>query len=490
VPAPHHRSSWFVQYLTQHFLQVQCLVGAFSQGICSLTDPACACRSAEFQQVASFCISSNCTIPEALFSKNVTDSACGAPIRDRGRKHSIIISTLVGIAWAVLLIRFSYRAFVAKFRFGLDDLFILAVGLCVIASEVVEMLGTIPNGLGKDLWTLSPDQITDFLYYFWILAWLYFLEIVLTKLSIQFFFLRIFTSELSQRMLWGTIVFTALWGAASVAAVLGQCIPASFNWTKWDGLHEGHCVSISGLTWSHAVISIVIDLWMLALPLWQIRSLNLSLKKKIGVGLMFFVGTADTIISIVRLYSLIIFTSTDNITYDYFDVSIWSSIEICVGIICTCMPTIRQVLAKLFPSVMGGNTSYGRGQSPDPKSLLSGAGGVHSRGDWRSKSPGFDSDPRNLSISRQGYTWEGPNGGTTHVTIQGGHVTLHNAKKAYLKESSHINVMHEMSVRNASDVELGSSYDDGYREATSRSSNREDEIRLMERKALPPVPWK
>jgi hypothetical protein len=383
---------------------------------------------------------------------------------------------------------------VAKFRFGLDDLFILAVGLCVIASEVVEMRGTIPNGLGKDLWTLIPKQTTDFLYYFWILAWLYFLEVVLTKLSIQFFFLRIFTARHAQRMLWGTIIITAFWGAASFAAVLGQCIPASFNWTRWDGLHEGRCVSISGLTWSHAVIGIVIDLWMLALPIWQIKSLNLSLKKKIGVGLMFFVGTADTVISIVRLYSLINFTTTDNITYDYFNVSIWSSIEVCVGIICTCMPTIRQVLAKFFPAVMGGSTAqtYGRGMTPDPKGPFN-AGAAQGYPDWRNKlsqSDSYRGSPSPIDPpSGYSYRLEGPLTTSTNNVVQGGHVTLYNAKKAYLKENSRINVLQEMSVRNASDVEMGHAYedvDDG--EGTSRSSDRGDEAALFKIKALPAIP--
>jgi hypothetical protein len=236
-------------------------------------------------------VSGNCTVPEALFTKNVTSTACNAPVRDRAQKHTTIVSALVGLSTAAVGIRFGYRLFVAKATPGIDDWFILATFLCVIASHIVTEAGTVPNGLGKDLYTLSPQQITNFLYYFWFMAWIYFLMIVMTKLAIQFFFLRIFPSQLAQRMLWTTIGFTVLWGVAFVAGCLGQCTPVSFNWTKWDGLHQGRCIDITAFTWTHAVLSIMIDCWMLALPLWQIKGLQMSLKKKVGVALMFFVGT-------------------------------------------------------------------------------------------------------------------------------------------------------------------------------------------------------
>lgn len=38
-------------------------------------------------------------------------------------------------------------------------------------------------------------------------------------------------------------------------------------------------------------MSIALDLWILAIPLWQLRSLKMHWKKKVGVALMFCVGT-------------------------------------------------------------------------------------------------------------------------------------------------------------------------------------------------------
>lgn len=56
-----------------------------------------------------------------------------------------------------------------------------------------------------------------------------------------------------------------------------------------------------------------------------------------------------TVISIIRLHSLITFANSANATWDDLKVSLWSTIEINVGIICACMPTLRLLLLKAFP---------------------------------------------------------------------------------------------------------------------------------------------
>lgn len=56
-------------------------------------------------------------------------------------------------------------------------------------------------------------------------------------------------------------------------------------------------------------------------------------------------------VSIIRLQSLVHFGSTRNPTWDQINIIIWSNIEINVAMICICMPTMRVVLARLFPHV-------------------------------------------------------------------------------------------------------------------------------------------
>jgi len=60
-----------------------------------------------------------------------------------------------------------------------------------------------------------------------------------------------------------------------------------------------------------------------------------------------------TIVSIIRLRSLIHFAASTNPTWDYLSVSMWSTIEINVGIVCACMPSLRILLVRVFPKLRG-----------------------------------------------------------------------------------------------------------------------------------------
>lgn len=120
---------------------------------------------------------------------------------------------------------------------------------------------------------------------------LYFAQITLLKLSLLFFYLRIFPGMYVRRLLWGTVAFNCVFGAAFVVAAIFQCSPIPYYWLRWDGEHRGTCVDINALSWSNAGISIGLDVFMLVVPIWQLSGLKMHWKKKLGVGAMFLVGT-------------------------------------------------------------------------------------------------------------------------------------------------------------------------------------------------------
>ena len=82
----------------------------------------------------------------------------------------------------------------------------------------------------------------------------------------------------------------ALWGFSFVIVAIFVCKPISYLWTQWDGLHEGQCLNDAAYVWTNAATNIALDIWVLAIPLWELRKLQLHWKKKIGVALMFSIG--------------------------------------------------------------------------------------------------------------------------------------------------------------------------------------------------------
>ncbi|POS76901.1 CFEM domain-containing protein [Diaporthe helianthi] len=256
----------------------------------------------------STCVLQNCTVPDALTVQNVSSTACGVPVRDGGPHYKIVSVTLGVISGVVILLRLGFKIFIAKTGWGLDDWFILATILVGVPSSVLTSEGLIPNGLGRDIWALEPQQITNVIHMFYFMSWLYYVQLALLKASLLFFYLKIFPNKSVRWLLWGTVIFNGI-----------------------------------------SAISIVEDFWMLGIPLSQLRSLQLHWKKKVGVAIMFSTGTFVTVISIIRLQSLVEFGDTDNPTWDNLKVSLWSTIEINVGIITCCMPTLRLIMLRAFP---------------------------------------------------------------------------------------------------------------------------------------------
>jgi hypothetical protein len=149
----------------------------------------------------------------------------------------------------------------------------------------------VAHGLGRDIWTIPFPSVIVFTRWFYIMEVLYFLIVALLKLSLLFFFLRIFPARNIRRIIWGTIAFDVAFGISFTVAAIVQCRPISYYWTRFDDPRNGKCIDINGLGWANAAISIALDLWMLVLPLSQVFSLKLAWRKKLSVALMFCVGT-------------------------------------------------------------------------------------------------------------------------------------------------------------------------------------------------------
>jgi hypothetical protein len=125
---------------------------------------------------------------------------------------------------------------------------------------------------------------------------MYTLIITLTKLSILCFYLRIFPFAVFptlRTIIFVTMAVTSASGLAFCMTMLFQCTPVNSYWDFLDYNERGEamqCININACGWSHAAITISLDLWLMALPLPELLKLNLSWRRKVRVCLMFLVG--------------------------------------------------------------------------------------------------------------------------------------------------------------------------------------------------------
>ncbi|PTD07401.1 hypothetical protein HYE67_002206 [Fusarium culmorum] len=332
-----------------------CLLDLTANSTCGI-DVECLCADPNLQTVAASCVQSKCLPREALYTLNVTSVACEYPVRDRHQKFDTLGLCLGAITTLVVGARlFQKLRFERLLR--ADDYMIIVCWVTCIGNTISCVYGLSGNGFGRDAWTNSPYTITEFLRYVYIGQTFYATDVFLTKICVLLFYLRIFPVRSVQILIWTTIGVVALSMVVFIVLAIAQCQPISFFWTGWDKLHEGHCIGINPLAWSIAAVSIAMDFWVLAIPVFQLLQLQMKWQRKLAVAMMFLVGTFVSIVSIIRLQFLVAFGKSTNPTWDFFDTCYWSVIEVNVAIWCACMPDLRLLIVKAFPRLNSQNDS-------------------------------------------------------------------------------------------------------------------------------------
>ncbi|KAJ5779132.1 hypothetical protein N7457_006852 [Penicillium paradoxum] len=329
-----------------------CMKTSVSESSCAPTDQLCLCKDAHYTAVLEGCVLNSCTVRESLTTKNVTTTACGAPIRDRTKTVSYAGVAGGIIALVAFILRMIARLGVCGGVFGMDDWTMLLTILFLIPLSALSVV--LANaGLGKDMWTIPFENVTHILYvYFW--DELIYLSILpLTKISICCFYLRIFPDKKFRTATYIAIALNIGYMIAFILISVFQCRPLPGAWHRWDAEEEYKCNAINAQGWAAAVFNMVLDIIVMALPLRQLYRLNLSVKRKSYVMCMFGLGIFVTLVSILRLNSLIHFASTTNLTWDYVSIGYWSTIECDVGVICACLPAIRSLLRRVSPGLFG-----------------------------------------------------------------------------------------------------------------------------------------
>ena len=112
------------------------------------------------------------------------------------------------------------------------------------------------------------------------------------------------------------------------------------------------CLNREAVWFSNAGINIVTDIATAALPLPMLKQLNMQRRPKIALMVVFVLGGFTCIVSILRLQSIYAASkSVTDLSYNSSLAAMWSSMEINTGILCSCLPTIKALVTKVFPKL-------------------------------------------------------------------------------------------------------------------------------------------
>ncbi|KAL8926716.1 MAG: hypothetical protein Q9208_002790 [Pyrenodesmia sp. 3 TL-2023] len=211
--------------------------------------------------------------------------------------------------------------------------FVNLVGLGLVTAEVF-------NGLGRHMYYLQPDQRRRFHLIGW-LDWMQtFIAIMLTKISICLFLLRIKNNQSNKIFMHTLIAANVVVTAVSCFLFLGLCRPIR---AYWDIDVEGKCFSkhqIEAIVASQGSFSVLFDLILATTPLLFLRNLQVSLRTKLLLCALMGAGYITAGCSLVRTV-LSSRVKDPDITWADLTTAAWRATEVNLGIICANAPIVR-----------------------------------------------------------------------------------------------------------------------------------------------------
>ncbi|KAG4422199.1 hypothetical protein IFR04_004705 [Cadophora malorum] len=359
---------------------------------CNLTDlPNCLCTSDDLQYDISTCVIGACNVTEQYASLAILqDGICkGVPVPSRQAEVRRAAIILAAFTYPIIILRFVSRVIIAR-KVWWDDWSILACVVFMIPMTVLPIYPASGLGLGKHFYNVPPANIITLLKIFYAVQLFYVIIQTLAKMSILLLYLRIFPSQRFRLVCKIFMVFMVCHGTAFFFVVAFQCVPVR---SIWDREIVGQCVNSQALIYAGAGFSIFEDFAIMLLPIFELKGLNLSRRKRIALGFMFALGSFACVTSIVRIKYVTSYGNTIDETWNYVDVVIWSSIETYTAVICACLMCIRPLIMKYIPGVFpttvnsrnNTNKSWGQKIGPRGQNSRNFGGGIELSGEDRSK---------------------------------------------------------------------------------------------------------
>lgn len=213
----------------------------------------------------------------------------------------IILSTIFTV------LRF-YARHLTQAQFGLEDVimpfaWLAEIGLCIInicqsgqPSFMISLL--IRSGMVKiahtgrhTAWTLmtNPNNINNHYRGIFASELLHLPAVALPKIAVALLYLRVFTNKPARMTTHILIWFIlATWFSYTIA-IFFQCRPFGFLWDK--SVKGGKCFNLDVFFKSSSVPNILSDIVIMVLPFRTVFELKASIGRRIGLFLIFLVGS-------------------------------------------------------------------------------------------------------------------------------------------------------------------------------------------------------
>ncbi|KAJ4302366.1 hypothetical protein N0V88_002510 [Collariella sp. IMI 366227] len=255
---------------------------------------------------------------------------------DQGWK--LYITSLVMILTAGLFVVARVATRLMRRAWGWDDIaIVVSLAFSIVLSVAIQLAVT--HGYGMHKADLTQAELATSLKWFFIAQTPYKVVVCLNKVSVIMLYLRIFVGGSFRIATYAVLFVVVGYGIGGIFATIFQCIPIKGAWLKGS---DAKCIN-SDIFWvAYAVLNILTDIMVVALPIWPIMRLQLRRRERFMLCGVFLMGIFVTITSILRITSVqnSLHNRQDQ-TWNFIERGIWTLVEANLGIISACLPVLK-----------------------------------------------------------------------------------------------------------------------------------------------------
>ncbi|KAH8680006.1 hypothetical protein BGZ60DRAFT_525199 [Tricladium varicosporioides] len=266
--------------------------------------------------------------------------------------------TLLTLSLATLIIRIVFK-FQSSLRFGWDD-YLIVIGSVLAVADWALLLDTIawyvkPSRTFTDLGNLQYTvKLGALAVPFWAIA------VACIKISVAIQLLRFQQSRPWRIFLYIFIVIVATTSTGFLLFDLLQCRPLAATWDL--SIQGAKCVSartFSIVSNTQSAINITMDLILSLFPLTFLLKLRRPTTEKLLVGVLMGLGMTASAASIVKVVLVVQWVTEVDTFKVGFAISTWTCVEMFLGIMAACLPSMKSTFQRLLTAIGVDFTSQG-----------------------------------------------------------------------------------------------------------------------------------
>ncbi|KAK5114635.1 hypothetical protein LTR62_002208 [Meristemomyces frigidus] len=282
---------------------------------------------------------------------------------------SVLVVTLVFtiLATACGILRLITRLFVSR-NAGYDDAFITAATIFSIGSASLTISEASFDDQRRNHGIDAAQQLR-YAKSVYASIIIYNAALFCIKMSLLFQYIRIFPQHGFRIACFTLMAVVIVYSNWCVWSAIFFCKPIAAFW-DFD-IAGAKCFDKQAVWFANAAINIVTDIATVILPLPLVRQLNMQKRSKLALSGVFALGFFTCLVSVLRLESIYAAAHLQGgLNFHGAMAAVWSAVEINTGILCSCLPTLRTLLARLVPNLLGASsqrTSHGLSTSRRPQ---------------------------------------------------------------------------------------------------------------------------